>query len=280
MTVTFKAKTGEAYHIKVLAELLTHNLKTGCFEINDDGISLRQMDNNRKTLIDLELHAENFSLYKFKDKDKDKEKKNVGLNLNHYHRMLKSIKKKDSLQLLIDTDEPNDLAIKAIPKENTRVTTSYIKIQNMQNVEIDLPTGYGKPVIVTSSEFQKMTKDLLNIGKEVRVESHGPFGIQFHSDADNILKRKVEFGEIEDSDWEEEEEKTQILYNQKFATDQLARISKIAGLSQTMQIFCAAGLPLLFRSQIGSLGRISIYIKSKEQVALEAQNEDSGDESE
>ena len=33
----FKAKTQEAYQIKILAELLTNNLKTGCFEVTESG---------------------------------------------------------------------------------------------------------------------------------------------------------------------------------------------------------------------------------------------------
>ena len=66
-TVLFKCKTGEAYHIKVLAELLTNNLKTGCFEVDEDRIHLRMHDHHRKTLVDLTLDAENFSVYKFRN---------------------------------------------------------------------------------------------------------------------------------------------------------------------------------------------------------------------
>ena len=65
MPVKFKCKTGEAYQIKVLAELLTNNLKTGCFEVCSEGIALRMFDHPRKTLVDLRLLGENFSLYKF-----------------------------------------------------------------------------------------------------------------------------------------------------------------------------------------------------------------------
>ena len=151
MPARFKAKTSEAFIIKVLAELLTHNLKNGCFEIDDSGISLRQMDNNRRTLVDLQLLAENFSIYKFRSDDKI----SMGINLNHFHRMLKTIKKKDSMQFLINKDDPNQLSIIAIPKENARITTSCIRIQNTQSIDIDLPEGYGKPVIVNSGEFQK-----------------------------------------------------------------------------------------------------------------------------
>ena len=274
MTITFKCKTGEGYHIKVLAELLTNNLKTGCFEVYDDGIKLCMFDHHRKTLVDLDLKAENFSLYKIKSSDKFC----LGLNLNHFHKMLKSIKKKDSLQLFIDSDSPNELGIKTIPKENTRVTTSGIKIQNIQNLDIEAPTGYSRPIIVPSTEFQKMCKDLSSIGStNIKVVTKN-LHIEFIADADGILKRKVVFGEEEVSDGSTSDSEDKQEYYATFTTDQLSRITKLAGLSSTMQIFPATNkLPLLFRSSVGSLGKISIYVKSKELVENEISTFESQD---
>jgi proliferating cell nuclear antigen PCNA len=261
MPIIFKCKSMEAYQIKILAELLTNNLKHGCFDLTDDGITLRMFDQPRRTLVDMNLQAENFSLYKFKSDDRFC----LGLNLNHFHKMLKSIKKKDSLQLFINSETPNELGIKTIPKENTRITTSGIKIQNIQNVEADVPLGYGKPVIVPSPDFQKMCKELSSIGStNIRVKARG-FHIDFIADADGILKRKVRLGETDDSDEENEVEQVSTFYEATFTTDQFTRINKIAGLSSTMQIFSGSNdLPLLFRSSVGSLGKISVYIKSKE----------------
>lgn len=272
-TTVFKCKTGEAYHIKVLAELLTNNLKTGCFDVNDVGFQLKMFDHHRKTLVDLQLLAENFSFYKFKSADKI----SMGLNLNHFHKMLKSIKKKDSLQLFIDYSNLNELSIKTIPKENTRITTSGIKIQTVQNLDIDIPQGYSKPVIVPSSEFQKMCKDLSSIGSTNITVIAKDFHIEFIADADGILKRKVVFGENDENE-SDDDEGNMINYQATFATDQLSRITKLSGLSNTMQIFPASNdLPLLFRSSIGSLGKISIYIKSKELVDKEQSSYDSDD---
>ena len=272
MPITFKCKTGEAYQIKILAELLTNNLKHGCFDVTDDGITLRMFDQPRRTLVDMCLQAENFSLYKFKSE----EKFCLGLNLNHFHKMLKSIKKKDSLQLFISTDVPNELGIKTIPKENTRVTTSGIKIQNIQNVDADIPLGYGKPVIVPSPDFQKMCKELSSIGStNIRVKARG-FHIDFIADADGILKRKVRLGESDDSDDEEGINIITNSYDATFTTDQFTRINTIAGLGSTMQIFPGTNeLPLLFRSSVGSLGKISVYIKSKELLDKETGISDS-----
>ena len=44
MTIIFKAKTNSAYTIKIMAELLQNNIKTACFEIDENLIKLRMMD--------------------------------------------------------------------------------------------------------------------------------------------------------------------------------------------------------------------------------------------
>lgn len=263
MTNIFKAKTQEAYCIKILAELLANNIKTGCFVIDEEGISLRMMDHHRTILIDLNLVSENFSSYKFNGP----KKMYIGINLNHFHKMLRSIKKKDSIELFIDSKSPNDLAIKVIPKENNRVSTSFIKIQNVQNLDIDVPIGYLKPIIVSSSEFQKMSKDMTNIGTTMKVTAKNS-QITFNCNAGGILKRTVQFGDEENDEDGNSIESTE--FAQDFLTEQLCRITKLSGLSPNMQIFI--GKPLLFRSNVGSLGKISIYIKSKEQIESENYN--------
>jgi proliferating cell nuclear antigen len=279
MTVIFKCKTSEAYHIKVLSDLLTNNLKTGCFEVCKDGIKLCMFDHHRTTLVDMMLFSDNFSFYKFKGD----EKFCMGLNLNHFHKMLKSVKKKDSLELFINTDDLKELGIKTIPKENTRITTSGIKIQTIQNLDIDIPKGYNKPVIVPSAEFQKMCKDLSSIGStNIKVVARN-FHIEFIADADGILKRKVVFGEHEefgDDDDDDDDDESKTEYCATFSTDQLTRITKLSGLSGNIQIFPATSdLPLLFRSSVGSLGKISIYVKSKELIDNEeCKYEESDDE--
>lgn len=264
MTVIFNSKTNDAYHIKILIELLTNNIKVAHLEIDTSGIKLCMMDSHRKILIDFNLQAENFTLYKYKG-----EKMYLGINLAHFHRVLKSIKKKDSLQLFIDDENPTKLAVRVIPKENNRLTTSYITIQTVQELAIDIPTGYQKPIIISSSEFSKMIKDLSTIGNKTSVKSKN-FYIQFRCETGGILERTIEFGDIDDIETEEKfGEKTEE-YSQEFITEQLTRITKIAGLSSQIKIY--TGKPLLFKSNIGHLGEISVYIKSKQQLEDESHN--------
>lgn len=259
MTIIFRAKTNEAYVIKILVELLTNNIKTGCFEIDTDGISLCMMDHHRKILINLILNSENFSVYQF-----DSKKMFLGINLTHFHKMVKATKKKDSIELYIDDENPNDLCIKVSPKENSRITISTVKIQTIQNLDIDIPTGYGKPIIISSSEYQKMIKELGSIGNVIKITAKN-YSINFGSNAGGVYKRTVSFGEYNENEKDN--------YDQDFHTENLCRITKLSGLSNNIQIY--HGSPLLFKSKIGTIGNISIYIKSKDQIDSETHKIDS-----
>ena len=275
MTVIFKAKTHCAYNVKILAEVLQKNIKTACFEIDDSGIKMCMMDDRRTVLIHLFLESENFTMYKFKPT----EKLYLGINLNHFHQMLKSIKKKDSMKLFINDDNPHDLGIKVIPKENNRVTTSIVNIQDIQVIDILLPKGYGKPIIVPSSDFQKMCKDMVHMGSVLKVEAKN-FHIKFSCNTAGVIKRYVEFGEMGDSDDENDDDENDVAYNKEFNTEQLSRITKMAGLSTHMKIYPKEGKYLLFKSSVGSLGKISIYIKPKDLIDKDNKDEDSDSDGE
>lgn len=266
----FKAKTNEAYIIKILAELLSSNIRTGCFEISKSEIKLRMFDFHRKTLIDLKLIGEKFNVYKYSHSE---DTLSVGVNLNHFFKMLRSIKKKDSLELHIEKDNPTELIITTIPKENTRKTKSGIKIQTIQNLDIEIPGGYTNPILITSCDLQKMCKDLNYIGgTNIEVFSKNKY-IEFSANADDILKRTVCFGD-EDSEDDEDSDSSNysstVEYKSNFTMEHFFRIHKITGLSSSILVYPSKmQLPLLFKSDIGSIGRISVFIKSKEMIEYE-----------
>ena len=93
------------------------------------------------------------------------------------------------------------------------------------------------------------------------------------------MKRSTEFGETEDSDTEQEDiNDDDAEYTEDFNTEQLTKITKLAGLSSTMQIYPKRDNPLLFRTPVGSLGKISIYLKSKGLQEVESRAVESSEE--
>lgn len=256
----FFCKTSEGFVIKTLAELLQNNIKNGCFQLSRKGFLFRMTDSNKKILIDLELEAENFVQFKYKGTGTV----SIGLNFTHFYRMVKSIKKKDSVVLFIDEDRPNELGIRVIPKEKSRITTSYVKIQNLQCLDIELPEGYDGAIIVPSGEYIKMIKDLNSMGgNQITVTSNCNL-IKFGCNSNGVYSREITFGDNDD------DEKCNV--SQEFETEQLVRISKVAGLSTQIQIFQAADLPILLKSNVGNLGKICVYLKDKTmQETMEAE---------
>lgn len=261
MTVIFECKTTDGHIIKILAELLNSNIKTGCFIIDDKGIKLRMTDSNKRILIDFYLKSENFYTYVYNSPEKSM---NIGLNQTHFYKMLKSIKKKDSLVLFIDEKNSTELGIKILPKENNRTTTSFVKIQNIQYLEIDLPSGYGKPIIVPSNEFLKLMKDMNNIGSIIKITS-SKHTVKFFCDAGSVYSREVVFGD-EKNEKEDEIKSNYVRNEQDFDTEQLVRISKISGLNSFLQIYQNEELPILFSASVGNIGNISIFVKTKKQL--------------
>jgi proliferating cell nuclear antigen PCNA len=249
---TFFCKTSEGYIVKTLAELLQNNIKNGCFLLSRKGIILRMTDSNKKILIDIDMQADNFTQYKYKSNNT----MSIGLNFSHFYKMVKNIKKKDSVVLFIEEDKQNELGIRVIPKEKNRVTTSFVKIQNLQSLDIELPDGYSNSIIIPSNEYIKMIKDLNNIGgNSINISSNNNV-IKFSCNSNGVYSRDIMFGENEDDD-----EKENI--SQDFETEQLSRISKVAGLSTQIQIYQSPNLPILFKSNVGNLGKIFVYLKDK-----------------
>ena len=255
MPTVFRINTSDAYTIKILIELLHNILKIGCFEIHPSGIKMRMMDSQRRMLIDIWLNHEKFDLFEMVTP----EPIFMGINLNHLYRMLKSIKKKDSLSIYMEMRHPDKLFLEVSPKDQNRVSISSVYVHSAQNVEIALPADYGSPISVSSSEFQCAIKDLVNINDTVAVSIRAK-SLSIKSSTKNIFSREVRFGSQDDE--------SAVTYEGTFDMEQFSRILKIAGLSQTVLVLGSSNA-IAFRSAVGSLGFMSVCIKSKEQIQLE-----------
>jgi len=276
--------TKEGYTFKVVSELLQAYIKRGTFIVNTKGIFFTNMDKkttNGTVLVDLELFKENFVKFKCPQKDN----LHVGVNLMHLYKMLKPIKKKDAITLSIEKDNPLDLLISVHQNGEAKPTPSSIKIIKSQVEEIASIEGYSDPIIATAKEFQKL-KNLNKISEIVTVSKPSGSVIEFLCEKKGVFKKKVLFGdgcesddddddENDENDENEEEEEVEEVEEQKFPpqtfdTESIIQLVKIATLSNTVQVYMDPGLPLKFRMNVGFLGHISILIKSKEMIALEA----------
>lgn len=261
MTILFKAKTNDAYYIKILIELLQNNIKIGCFVIDKNGIHLNMYNSSETIAISLTLHADKFNIYTCKFK----KPKVIGINLDHFHKMIKSIKKNDSIVFTLTNTNENELHAKIIPKDTScRTQEITLIISEIQLYDLILPKDYDKHNIIKSNEFQSTCKELSNIDSNIVLFSKKHY-IKFYSNRGTHKKGAI-FGEIDEDDDEDDDTDE---YKQTYSSEFLLKICKISGLYKNLQVFIEEDNPLLIKSQIGNIGDISVYIKSNELIQKE-----------
>lgn len=266
-TTIWKAKSREGFIVKILAELLSNSLKFPTFKVSDKGVYLRATDQNREILIDLELPRENFTVFKCP------KPLHFIVNSGHFYRLLKTIKKKDAVTMFINEQRPMQLGICVEQNdENSDKVTTYINITYVQPEEIDLPDGYDEPIIVTSKSFQKL-KTLHSIGNEMKVTVVGNSAIKCFVNGKNLFSREICLGEDEDDEGESKQSFTQTL-----TTAHITQLTKCAGQSGNIQVYHHEELPLQIKMRTGTLGTLTVYIKSRELIEQLEEEPDEEDE--
>jgi hypothetical protein len=263
MSILFSAITDNANFIKVLAELLSNNIKEAHFEITQDKLYLCKMDQHKKILIELTLYADRFIQYQFNGTNK----LYIGLNLMHFHKILKSVKTNDFIQLSVYNNLANKLEIKIISENG--ISTSQLNIQHIQNIEINVPNDCTNILAIYSKQFQKSLKQINGVSSSIMISiDNGKISFR----AGDIVSKLIELDSIT------------YTVNKKFTQiydfSRLYRILKISNLSSYIKVLYN-DIMLAFRSNVGKLGNITIYIKSKEQLENEKitlDNDNSDDE--
>jgi DNA polymerase III sliding clamp (beta) subunit (PCNA family) len=265
----FFAKTKEAFVIKIIGELLNNTIKWAPMRLTENGIFLTQADNLNHQLIDLALYKENFPKFKLV------KPLNFLVNSMHLYKMLKSIKKKDTITLFITESDPLNLGICVEQSDEDNKINTHIRISYNQP---DIPeplTGYEDHVIMNNKEFQKM-KNLHSISKTINIKSK-PGYIRFFCDGNDFYSREFIIGNPEDED----NKHLQIGFNQNFSTLHITGLAKCAGQSSNVQVFTNEELPLKIKMKVGTMGDLIVYIKSQEMIDLEKKSDEypAGDDS-
>lgn len=274
MTYALKIKTKDGYIFKVLVELIQKYLKDACFVIDKKGVSLTGVDTKTKNgtkLICVDLPRTNFTKYKCEE-----EPFYAGLNMVHFYRILKSIKKKDTLVMYVKKDDPLKLFIQKLQagEDEDKAMVHSINITQVRPHRRDPPNNYGDPIIATSKEFQKL-KSLNRISKTMTVTCKKG-RIEFFCDKEEVYSGCVPFGDIDSEDEggpKEVDDDDEEEYKQNFDAENIIHLVKLGGTSNNIQIYPSTDLPLRFKMNAGPLGNVDVYIKSRETIDEEQEEE-------
>lgn len=254
-----RINTLESYHFKILAELLQKCIKEAAFVVDKDGIRLTCIDkksDNGTLCIDMNLCSNNFPIFKCAN-----DRFVLGVTMLHFHQQLKNIKKKDSLTLEVQEAAPQKLLIKIHQGSNANAKEAIVQITNVQPVDIDVQGGYDKPIVCPSREFAEL-RTLHRIGQVITMRFTKTWAKFYCGD---IIHRTVTLGEFK----EDEENDKSIYHQHEFTPENLTQLVKISKLSTNVQLYVNEELPLKIKMNVGTLGTLSIFLKSIKQIERE-----------
>jgi hypothetical protein len=263
-----RTKQTDAFVIKIIGELLSNIVKSAPFTVNEKGIFLTQRDLKNEQLIEIFLNGDDFHSFYCKQPI------SFLVNSMMFYKMLKSIRKKDTITIFVSKDEPLKLGITVEQENEKNKITTYIKISynNPEEIQLGSICNYGSPLIINSKEFQKM-KNLHSISKKIRLNTSAG-QLRFYCNGGEICERYLTM----DTEKEIVNDQLPNDYEQTYNTESITQLTKCAGQSgNTIKMFIQKDLPLKIKMRAGNLGDLIIYIKSDEILELES-NEDNTQE--
>ena len=208
----FYAEAVKGYNIKVMIDGLALNMPRTIFFATKKGLSHRNTDEAKHVLIDINFPRDNFKAYKCK--------RDIifSVNLKHLQKMIRNVKKKDSLSMYITEKEPDTFYVAIRPSgasagHNLRTETIHVQITRISDLKktIELPEihrefpddpgveVYNYPMVIDSNDFQKMKK-MSNSIKIVRVQIQKNNYLCFDAGQSVVYGTKIECGELQDLD--------------------------------------------------------------------------------
>jgi len=165
---TFNIQTVQAGAFRVLVEALKDILTDCNFIIDSTGIKLIATDSSHNVLIHMKLHAENFDFYECK------EDCIIGVNMTNMYKLIKTMGNSDILTLFLDTNNKNTLGIQINNKEKNSQTIYKLNLLDIANENIQIPPAtFETELTLPSSDFQKIIRDMTNIGNLIEIKSVG-----------------------------------------------------------------------------------------------------------
>lgn len=256
----FYCKTREGYVFKVLFELLKNCVKNASLKISKDGLLITSIDTKRQLLLVINMNKHNFNIFR------SSSVMNISVNLTSFYNMLKTIKKKDGICLYIESSSPNKFHIIKDDMDQNEKCANNIQIMKTQDIEYEDLEEYKEPIIINAKKLQNTLKDISTTkGRVTEIISNGYF-IRFYCDNGSIMTADKTHGDID--------VKAEENYRETFDSSLIAKLQKILGLTQNAKIYVADSSPMKLEINIGSLGNIVIFIKSREIMERESADSD------
>lgn len=230
----------------------------GNFDCSSNGISLQAMDSSHVSLVSMILRADGFDPWKCEEECQ------IGIHLEHLNKVLKCMGAKDELEFKYK-DGADDAEFVFRSPDEGKVSHFTLKLMEIDTEHLGIPdTEYKACVRMSSTEFQRICRDLAVLGDTLKIEVKKD-DVQFSVNGD-IGKGQMTLRSSTASDGAEEEVtdidcKESVC--QTFAMRYLNFFTKATGLSKAVRLSMSPEVPLMVEYSIDEIGFVRYYLAPK-----------------
>ncbi len=237
-------KTVQATAIKSLLEVLKDIINDVNIYFDSTGMKIIAFDVARVTLVYVKLAAENFEEYSCSTELV------LGINVTNTFKLLKSISNTDILSIT-NSDENLIITVSNDGKKSTSKFSIRLLDLNEDILEIpDSDNAESHETLIPSIDFQKIVRDMSNIGSELLIKRTGNT-VEFSCEGDFAEKQTI----IEQTD--DVGEGTSGVFSLKY----LSMFTKATILCPIVQILQDSDdSPIMFKYTIANLGDLRFYL--------------------
>tara|TARA_B100001287_G_C22623888_1_gene501508 strand:- start:427 stop:1224 length:798 start_codon:yes stop_codon:yes gene_type:complete len=249
----FNIKTVQSGAFRVLIESLKEILTDTNIIFDPSGIKLIATDTSQIVLIHMKLNSENFEHFHC-------EKKTViGVNMMNMFKLIKAMNNNDTLTLFIEKENPNKLGIKINNVEKNIQTLFKMNLLDISDDEISIPPAkFETELTLPSSDFQKIIRDMTNIGENIEIKSVGATLI-FNCDGD-FANQETILSETQDGLSFSKSNGPELPIQGVFSLKYLLLFTKCTNLCNLIHMYIKNDYPLVIRYDVANLGNIKLCL--------------------
>jgi len=246
-------KTVQSGAFRILVEALKDILTDTNIVFDSTGIKLIATDNSHSVLIHMRLHSDKFEGFHCP------ETKIVGVNMNNMYKLLKTMVNNDILTIFIEKDDPNRLGFKI---NNTVKNSQTIFRMNLLDISSDdivvPPVTFETELTFPAQEFQKLVRDMTNIGDTIDIKSVGNH-LMLDCEGD-FAKQETVLSETQDGLSFSLTAKPETPIQGTFSLKYLLLFTKCTNLCNLIHMYIKNDYALIIRYDVANLGDIKLCL--------------------
>jgi proliferating cell nuclear antigen len=249
-------KTVQSVAFKTLTDALKELVTDTNIEIGPQGIKILEFCENRVVLVHLFLDATKFEHYYCPSTTI------IGVNMLNFYKLIKTINSSDTLTLLMHKDDINHLGIRIENSAKNSRTTFKLQLMELDRFDISVPpTQFNTVIVMPSLDFQKICRDMKNVGDNVDIKNIGQQ--LFFSCEGEFCCQETILSDAPDSGGggitHQVSDDTEIVQG-VFQLKYLVQFTRCTNLCNQVELYLKNDYALIVRYTIASLGEIKLCL--------------------